>query len=330
MQVPALSNISNSELMVNLKALTLREREAIAEVILHLSEVDRRRLYRDAGYSSLFAYCTEGLRYSEGGAYRRITAARCLKDHPELYEKVKSGKITLCAVVELSKVITMENRAEILALSEGKPKAEVQRIVATYGDVKPVGRESVRVKKVNVSSEPDLLFAPSSILNEGAQMVEKERFTITFDADSEFMTLYAEVKALSGAFRFEDVFRLALKGYISRKSPKEREKRREDKKAIKDNVSPMASRHIPLPVRDKVHMRDGARCTFTSPDGRRCGETHAPEVDHIIPHALGGSSQDPENLRLLCRCHNTLMAERVFGAGKVRSYHTKKEFSLNS
>ncbi|MDE2143013.1 MAG: HNH endonuclease [Elusimicrobia bacterium] len=37
------------------------------------------------------------------------------------------------------------------------------------------------------------------------------------------------------------------------------------------------------------------------------------EFDHVTPRASGGPSDDPANLRLLCRAHNDLEARRIFG-----------------
>ena len=49
-------------------------------------------------------------------------------------------------------------------------------------------------------------------------------------------------------------------------------------------------------VRRIVLKRDGYRCT-------ECGRAGRLEVDHIIPHHLGGLP-NPSNLRTLCRdCH---------------------------
>ena len=56
---------------------------------------------------------------------------------------------------------------------------------------------------------------------------------------------------------------------------------------------------------------------YTAPDGTRCSCTQNLEFDHIYPHALGGESIE-ENLRLLCRSHNQMMAERVLGKEFVR------------
>ncbi len=41
-------------------------------------------------------------------------------------------------------------------------------------------------------------------------------------------------------------------------------------------------RHIPKTLRRFVAERDGHCCSFTSPDGHRCGETRALQVNHIV------------------------------------------------
>ena len=79
---------------------------------------------------------------------------------------------------------------------------------------------------------------------------------------------------------------------------------------LKRSVS--AERRVPSEVRDRVHVRDGGRCTFTSPNGQRCGEMRRLQVDHVVPWSLGGT-HDPANLRLLCTAHNQLQADRLFG-----------------
>jgi len=63
----------------------------------------------------------------------------------------------------------------------------------------------------------------------------------------------------------------------------------------------------------EVHERDGDRCTFVSESGKRCDSRRMVEFEHDVTHACGGEST-PKNLRLLCRAHNQLMAEREFGA----------------
>ena len=69
---------------------------------------------------------------------------------------------------------------------------------------------------------------------------------------------------------------------------------------------------IPAAVRREVWKRDGGCCAWVGEDGRRCCSRWQLEVDHIRPVALGGTST-ADNLRLLCRAHNMLHAEQVYG-----------------
>jgi len=53
----------------------------------------------------------------------------------------------------------------------------------------------------------------------------------------------------------------------------------------------------------------GHQCQYKLRDGKICGSTYQLQIDHIFPKALGGSD-DIHNLRILCRTHNNLMAEK--------------------
>lgn len=73
-------------------------------------------------------------------------------------------------------------------------------------------------------------------------------------------------------------------------------------------------RRVPAAVRRLVWERDEGRCVFMSEDGVRCGSRDFIQIDHIVPWARGGASDDPGNLRLLCRPHNLRLARKCFGA----------------
>ena len=61
---------------------------------------------------------------------------------------------------------------------------------------------------------------------------------------------------------------------------------------------------IPAATKRQVWQRDGGRCRYVDPQtGRRCASQHLLQIDHVHPHALGGSA-DPGNLRLLCGAHH--------------------------
>jgi hypothetical protein len=52
--------------------------------------------------------------------------------------------------------------------------------------------------------------------------------------------------------------------------------------------------------------------SHADPSGKRCGSRYFLEIDHIQAVALDGGNE-PDNLRLLCRSHNTRAAVKTFG-----------------
>ena len=73
----------------------LEERRVVTSILEYLREVDRRRLYAEAGYPSLWEFCIRELGYSEGAASRRINSMRLLRDMPELKRDIEEGKHNL-------------------------------------------------------------------------------------------------------------------------------------------------------------------------------------------------------------------------------------------
>ena len=349
MELPILE-LANDQLLQTLKAARVREQEAIADVVLYLREVDSRKLYREAGYPSLFLFCTGELKYSESGAMRRITAARLLGTHPDLYGKLCSGELSLTALAELAKVLTPENKSDLIPAVIGKPKLERQAVVAAYGGVTAPQRERVTVAKVAAPAAPDALplFAAAGPCPVAAHAgsAASEQFTVTLQVDRGFMELYERARALGGGMRMTDLLRRTLTEYVARRAPEIRQKMRQErrqkrqerhgqqrKSARRDRneqkdrarsgsnsppLSKLPSRHVPAAVRDAVFLRDGCRCTYVSPGGTRCPERCALELDHIEPYAIGGDHA-LSNLRTRCRAHNLLYAEQVYGAAQIRA-----------
>jgi hypothetical protein len=78
------------------------------------------------------------------------------------------------------------------------------------------------------------------------------------------------------------------------------------------------SRYIPRAVVREVYARDGGRCTFVSSGGKRCSERGFLELHHHdVPYGKGGKAT-VDNLRLTCRAHNALCAERDYGRRFMR------------
>jgi len=92
------SRLSDDELVAEVERLARCEREATAQLIVYLVELDERRLYLGAGFSSLFTCCTEVLKVSEHETYQRIAAARTSRRCPVLLRMLAEGSLNLTSV----------------------------------------------------------------------------------------------------------------------------------------------------------------------------------------------------------------------------------------
>lgn len=97
--------VSNQDLDNRLQSLVKNEREILSEILIHIAEADRRRLYLEYAYSSLFEYLTKHLGYSAGSAQRRIDSARLSKELPGLVQSLEKGELNLSQISLLQKAV---------------------------------------------------------------------------------------------------------------------------------------------------------------------------------------------------------------------------------
>ena len=91
--MPALALLSDTELLARVATVVQAERMASADVVEHLMEVERRRLYLDQACSSLYAYCRERLDYSEDAALKRTRVARLALRLPRVFDELLGGAL---------------------------------------------------------------------------------------------------------------------------------------------------------------------------------------------------------------------------------------------
>ena len=108
-------SLSNEDLTLRLEKLARTERKITHMILIHLLEIEARGLHLKMGFESLFAYLVQGLHYSESAAYRRMQAARLLKEVPatsvpELTEKMESGALNLSQLTRVQKCLKEEKQ----------------------------------------------------------------------------------------------------------------------------------------------------------------------------------------------------------------------------
>src|SRR6266850_4372872 len=126
----ALESLSSADLLSATRELVHKSRGLEAELLLHLSEVDERKLYLECTFPSMFAFCVEELGFSEDAAYARIMVARAARRLPAMVEAVRSGQVHLTGLRMLVPHLTEQNHREVLAEATGRSKRGVEELVA--------------------------------------------------------------------------------------------------------------------------------------------------------------------------------------------------------
>ncbi len=341
-----LTKISDEALIEQRLELRKKEREISMNLILSLIEVENRRLHIEQGYPSLFAYCRDKLRYSEGATLRRIRTARAVRDYPMLLPHLEQGRISLTTVSLISSALTPENGRGLIEQILDKSQKEVEELIATLKPeksrietIKPVGllpkqasaptapllfssapTESLPSNSLNIRSECATLSSDNPATPQPAK--PECRFELRFSVSNEVRKRLGDVqRVLSGKYplgaSLEQTLQVLVDDFLKHHEEKSQTKRRVDKKLQIPESSP--GRRISGAVKRDVYHRDGGCCSFVSADGVRCGSKWDLEIDHIVPFAVGGSNA-PDNLRLLCRAHNRHAAEKLFGREFVEQF----------
>ena len=127
-----LKHLTDKALLLDTKKLVDFERKLTTEILHHLREIEKRRLYSDLRFSSMYDYCVRELGYSEGTAYRRITAARLLNELPELEVKLNNGSLNLTNIATLVQffkdedIVDAPQKRKIIAKVEGLTRRETE------------------------------------------------------------------------------------------------------------------------------------------------------------------------------------------------------------
>ena len=161
------SGLSNRDLVAEVARLAGGEREATASLVAYLAELYRRRLHEDAGFSSLFTYCTGVLHLSEHEAYDRMKAAKVVRRYPAVLGLLVSGRVNLTTVRLLAPHLTPRNHEELFAAASGKRKRQVQELLAQ------------RFPRPDVASSVRKLPAPSAMAAPMAPVTPAATPTIT-------------------------------------------------------------------------------------------------------------------------------------------------------
>src|SRR6267378_4405943 len=106
MKCYSLSQVDDHVLLRDLATLVSQDRATTAAMLAHLAEVEERKLYARAAYSSMFLYCVRELGMSEDAALKRIGVARIARQFPAIFPALADGRLNMTAVLLLANHLT--------------------------------------------------------------------------------------------------------------------------------------------------------------------------------------------------------------------------------
>lgn len=332
-------HLSDNALLAGAKELAARERENMEALLRHLSEIGQRKLHEREGCASLFSFCLTELRLSEAESWRRSVVAEAARRYPAIYGMVGRGELNLAVVAAVAPHLKRENYRTLLRRCVGMSRRQVDAMLADLQGRRET-RDRVRHLAAaqaesapaasGVRNEEQLPLSDASLpCQEGPQPLavpdthaeapQGRRVEIKFTADEALWRKLARVRELLrfrvAGDRLEHLLDVLVELWLEKNDP-ERRLRMARHEARRAAGEMSRSRRVPIAVKAEVYRRDEGRCAYVSPSGTRCAETARLEFDHRVPFALGGGSDDPSGLRLLCRAHN-LRAAREAGLGRV-------------
>jgi hypothetical protein len=128
--------------------LLRREQHALGDFLVALAAFDRQRRWSALGHKSLFDFLRRELRLSAGAAQYRKTAAELVQKYPEVEAALRDGRLCLSSVIELAKVISPENAAELLPRFFGLSSRDAAFVAASIRPVENPPRRDFVVSPV--------------------------------------------------------------------------------------------------------------------------------------------------------------------------------------
>ncbi len=312
-------------------AHVVRHHAETALLLSWLAEFDERHLFEPAGYPSMLQYCVEHSHMSQPVAYNFIRVARTARRFPAIFPALAQGRLHMCGVLLLAPRLTPETADDLLAAAAGKPKAQIERMLAersaplevpvlltqpgpvaamdelTLTQLAPGRVGATECAATMMMTAPPALRGHITPLSHGHS-------ELIATLDTEGTQALDDIRALLGhslpCGSIPIVIKRALLS-LARELRRKKFAQVDRPRAAKPGGK---GRGIPAQVRRTVHERDQGACTFVSAEGHHCASRERLEYDHIVPVARGGESTS-ENIRLRCRTHNQYEAKRMFGAG---------------
>jgi hypothetical protein len=345
------------QLDAELRHLVAKERGELIHFLRRLELFDREGGCARLAKGSLFEYLVKDHHMSEPTAWRRSNAVRLLREFPQLEAPIADGRIGLTVLGVLGQVMTSENVDELIRRGTHLTKRQAEELVVSIRPrqvradgirkvpelspapasvpAEPSPSPAAELSPVKVDPTPPLALVREergvpeerpperASLSSAVRPVRAGAWTLQVTLDGARKEKVERLQALL-SHRIPDGDVNALFDYMLdctlEKAGKQRGAVRPERtrEPLEPLPRPRGERDpIPLEVRREVWERDGGRCTYVSPDGRRCESCWQLEFHHT--GLAGNTGSTAKDLTIRCKPHDVLDAVDVFGREHIEA-----------
>lgn len=279
----ALDELIDEELLTETEKLVMDERRLLLDVLQHLREIQKRKLFSEIGYTSLHDYAVRHLKYSDDQAARRIAAMRLLTELPVLAPKVERGELSLTTMAMASRFFKEEEKS--IEMSQERKIEVIEGIV---------GLSTREAERKLIASSVDPVAYRARVVESVRPVSNTEnevRIVLTDDVLEKINTLRGLLShkrpGISISELISDLCDFAIEEWDPARSPRRKMARSDGGTLATEMRRPTAS------MKRLLFDQSGGQC-------ERCGSRFFLEMDHIKPWRYGGKTT-PDNLRVLCR-----------------------------
>jgi len=330
----AVTVMNDEDLISTTRELARKSNGVEADLLLYLGEIDARKIYRERASPSMIAFCMREFNFSEGAAFNRITVARAARKLPAMLDALRSGAVHLTGLRLLIPHLNEENHEKILAQAAGKSKREIEELAASLAPKPPVP-DAVR----KLPDRGLALVAPGETAAPPRPPSRQERRPVIAPLSAETYEIrFTGSRAFRDKLRqaqdllrhrvpngeLAEVFDKALDVLIAKVLKERFAVGRKPRQATPQGPVASCSREAPDSMKRDVYERDGGRCAFVDEQGNRCPETGCLEFDHVEGYAQT-HVHDAKTSRLLCRTHNQLSAEQLYGRAFMERFRRERK-----
>ena len=174
------------------------------ELLEVIEKVERLKVFRRRGFSSLYEYATRDLKLSEALAYHFISVARKVREVPALGKAIQENTISISKAKKMASVLNLENQEQWLEKAKKLTSRQLEKEVA----------------KEN----------PKAAVPEKASYVSGKRLQLQVGVDEKLMLQLRRVQDLESQrlqrpARIEEALQAMATLYLEKRDPQEKAKR---------------------------------------------------------------------------------------------------------